>query len=356
MKKIVLIDDDLGIRETTADILELAGFEVFTSENGRKGIKKVKQIKPDIVLCDINMPDLNGYEVIRILNRIPETANIPFIFLSSNAEKKEIRKGMNLGADDYITKPFKEIDLLDAIEIRIKRSNNLKNVFNRGLEGLNEFIKSDNSLKPLKSIYEKKIRKKFKKNEIIFKEDDYVNFVYFVISGKVKRVKTDSHGKEFLNDLHTKGEFFGYLNFLNGKSEKHQRTAITLETSEIALIPKNNFQKLFKENGDLALLFIKTLSGNVLDKEDRLIQLAYASVRERVANVLINLKKEEKLNKSTVEILKISRDDLANVVGTSKESLIRTLSEFKKENLIETERAVIIILNKKALEKIGNGF
>jgi len=356
MKKIVLIDDDKGIRETTADILELAGFEVFTSDNGKNGIRQVKIVKPDIVLCDINMPELNGYEVLRILSRIPETANIPFIFLSSNTGNSEIRKGMNLGADDYITKPFKEIDLLDAIETRIIKSNKLKEVFNTGFDGLNEYINQTKGVNSLKEIYEKKIRRKFKKNEIIFKEDDYVNFIYFIVSGKIKRVKTDSHGKEFLNDLHTKGEFFGYLNFFNQKNSKHQRTAIALEPTEIALIPKKNFQKLIKENRDLALIFIKILSGNILDKEDRLIQLAYASVRERVANVIINLKKEEKSNQKEAELLKISRDDLANIVGTSKESLIRTLSEFKKEKIIETERAVIKIINKSALKKVGNGF
>ena len=113
MKKIVLIDDDSGILETTVDILELAGYKVFTASNGKEGINQVKITKPDVVLCDINMPILDGYEVFRILNRIPETASIPFIFLSANKKNNDIRKGMNLGADDYLTKPFKEIDLLD---------------------------------------------------------------------------------------------------------------------------------------------------------------------------------------------------------------------------------------------------
>jgi len=130
MKKIVLIDDDNGILETTVDILELAGYKVFTANNGKEGITQIKSKKPDVILCDINMPKLDGYEVFRILNRMPETTSIPFIFLSANKNNNDIRKGMNLGAADYLTKPFKEIDLLDSIETRIERNNKLKNNYN----------------------------------------------------------------------------------------------------------------------------------------------------------------------------------------------------------------------------------
>ncbi|MEE9348588.1 MAG: response regulator [Flavobacteriaceae bacterium] len=350
MKKIVLIDDDKGIRETTQEILELAGYKVFTSENGKKGIHQIKDVIPDIILCDIAMPELNGYETLRILNRMPQTAKIPFIFLSSHSDNKDIRKGMNLGADDYLTKPFKEIDLLDAIEIRISRSEKMNRIFNSDINGVNEFIESAHELSPLENIYKKNNRKKYDKNEIIFKENDNVNFIYYIISGRVKRIETDSHGKEFLDDIHTEGEFFGYLNLFHNINAQHRRTAIVLEPTEIALIPKEDFNTLIKQNRDVSISFIKLLSGNVLDKEERLLKIAYASVRERVASILLKHTTDDKLK------LQISRDDLANLVGTSKESLIRTLTDFKKENVIITGRADITVIKIDKLKRISEGF
>jgi len=351
MKKIILIDDDKGIRDTTVDILELAGYQIYTSSNGKTGIQLIKTEKPDIILCDINMPELDGYEVLRILNRIPETNNIPFIFLSSNANNSDIRKGMNLGADDYLTKPFKEIDLLDAIETRISRSKKMNQKFNNGIDGYNSFVDLANGIDAFDKLSNPTRRKTYLKNEIIFRENDHVNFIYYVVKGSVKRIETDSHGKEFLDDIHKKGDFFGYLSMFNGtENQQHRRTAIVLEPTEIALILKKDFKKLIHNNREVAANFIKILSGNILDKEERLLKLAYASVRERVASVL--LKFHEKEN----EAFKISRDNLANLVGTSKESLIRTLTDFKKEHIISTGRAEIMILHKKGLEKIADGF
>jgi CRP-like cAMP-binding protein len=351
MEKIVLIEDDLIIRKSTVEILELAGYKVYTSLNSKEGIKQVKEKKPDIILCGISMSELNGFEVFRILNRIPKTAKIPFIFLSSSDKKDEMRKAMSLGADDYLAKPFREIDLLDAIQTRINKHKAFK-----GLLSEKNYTQQISNEMPLKDFNINKIKKIYLKNEVIFKENDFVDYIYYILKGKVKRVKTDSHGKEFLNDIHTKGDFFGYLNFFKSKESKHKRTAIAVEETELALIPKKDFNLALNQNKDIALIFIKNLSGNVLDKEDRLIQLAYSPVRERVANVIIKLKKEDNINTKDLELLKISRNDLANIVGTSKESLIRTLSEFKKEKIIDTGRDVITILNKNELYKIASGF
>jgi CheY-like chemotaxis protein len=355
MKKIVLIDDDNGILETTVDILELAGYKVFTANNGKEGINQIKTKKPDVILCDINMPKLDGYEVFRILNRMPETASIPFIFLSANKQNYEIRRGMNLGADDYLTKPFKEIDLLDSIETRIERKNKLKNNFDESINGFNDFIQVANEIIPLDNLVNHKLRRHYLKDEVIFNEEDYITFIYYIVKGKVKRISTDSHGKEFLDDIHHTNEFFGYLNFFKDNQGKHKRTAIALEPTEVALIPKKEFKKLIMQNRDVSSAFIKILSGNVFSKEERLLQIAYASVRERVANAILCLLKEQKHTLSD-NVLDISRFDLANVVGTSKESLIRTLSEFKKESVIKTGRTYIKVLDSKALEKSSKGF
>ncbi|MBL8011915.1 MAG: response regulator, partial [Flavobacteriales bacterium] len=118
MKTILLIEDDSDVRENTAEILELANYRVLKAENGRRGVEMARKEQPDLVLCDIMMPELDGYGVLHLLGRDPATAEVPFIFLTAKAERSEVRKGMELGADDYLTKPFDESELLNAIEGR----------------------------------------------------------------------------------------------------------------------------------------------------------------------------------------------------------------------------------------------
>ncbi len=121
MRKIVLIEDDNGIRESIIDLLENEGFEIFTADNGEDGINSVKENLPDIIICDIIMPGKNGYDVINELSKCKETAAIPFIFLTAKVEKGDIRYGMELGADDYLTKPFRLDELMKAVESRLKK-------------------------------------------------------------------------------------------------------------------------------------------------------------------------------------------------------------------------------------------
>jgi len=126
MKKILLIEDNLEVRENTAEILELADFEVLTARNGKEGVELAAGEFPDLIICDIMMPELDGYGVLHILSKKQSTMNIPFIFLTAKAEKSDVRKGMNLGADDYVTKPFDDTELLDAVEARLHKSEMMK--------------------------------------------------------------------------------------------------------------------------------------------------------------------------------------------------------------------------------------
>src|SRR5690348_9966860 len=122
MKKILVIEDNAEIRENTAEIMELANYKVFTAENGREGIEIALREKPDLILCDVVMPGLDGFGVLHLVHKNPVIRNTPFIFMSAKAERAEMRKGMELGADDYITKPFEKTELLQAIECRLKRA------------------------------------------------------------------------------------------------------------------------------------------------------------------------------------------------------------------------------------------
>jgi len=121
MSKILVIDDDTGIRNNLTELLEAEGYEVISAEDGRRGIQQVHLTLPDLVICDIMMPELDGYGVLMELREDPVTATIPFIFLTAKIENSDLRQGMNLGADDYLVKPFTRTELLMAIATRLRK-------------------------------------------------------------------------------------------------------------------------------------------------------------------------------------------------------------------------------------------
>ena len=348
MKHILLIEDNKDVRENTAEILELANYQVTQAENGKQGVEFAQKNKPDLIICDIMMPVLDGYGVIHLLNKNPETASVPFIFLTAKSERLDFRKGMEMGADDYITKPFDDIELLKAVESRIHKNEVLKAEFSKNTEGLNKFFDQVNKIDELKKLSSERRFKTFKKKEIIFNEGNNPNYLYFLSKGKVKIFKAHEYGKELITDLYKEGDFFGYTALLEGLS--YSETAETLEESEVCLIPKEDFFALIHTNAHVMKTFIKMLSDNILEKENQLVNLAYSSVRKRVAEALLLLQARYDNKQNEKFSISISREDLANIVGTATESLIRTLSDFKEEKLIEIKGSNITIVNFEKLK------
>src|SRR5689334_11392081 len=122
MKKILVIEDEPEMRRNISTLLRYCDYESIAAENGRQGVEAARREKPDLILCDVMMPELDGYGVLQALQKDTSLAQIPFIFLTAKGEKDDLRSGMNLGADDYLTKPVANIDLLEAIEARLNRS------------------------------------------------------------------------------------------------------------------------------------------------------------------------------------------------------------------------------------------
>ena len=116
MKKILIIEDNNIIRENFTEFLGMSGYEILAANDGEKGIELAREFLPDIIICDVLMPVMDGYEVLRLLLDSPKTFEIPFIFSTSNSEKVDYTEGMKLGADDYIIKPFEMETLLNKIE------------------------------------------------------------------------------------------------------------------------------------------------------------------------------------------------------------------------------------------------
>ncbi|MBK9421470.1 MAG: response regulator [Flavobacteriales bacterium] len=352
MKKILLIEDNPDMRENTAETLELAGYSVVTAENGRRGVEEAKKQVPDLILCDIMMPELDGYGVLHMLGRNPATAEIPFIFLSAKAERGDVRKGMELGADDYLTKPFEENELLNAVETRMKRSDLFRKGFDRGSSGFGVFLEQARGIDVLKDIGNGRKNRQFYKKDVLFHEGDEMRQVPYIISGKVRTFMVNNDGKEFVTGLHGEGDFVGYMGLL--ESGLATETAEAMEDTTVSLIPREDLLALLYKDRDVSIQFIKMLAHNVKEKEQHLLQLAYASVRQRVAQALLRIhsrfagKNDEDLG------VRISRDDLAAIVGTATESLIRCLSDLKDEGLIATQGRDIHIIDHNSLLKLAS--
>lgn len=347
MKKILIIEDNEDVRENITEILELANYEVLAAENGKVGVSYAQQHHPDLIICDIMMPELDGYGVLHILSKNPSTAPVPFIFLTAKAEKDDFRKGMNLGADDYLTKPFDDIELLDAVETRLKKGEMFSKTFENNLDGLNQLMDTARGLEELKNLSKDRRVRQYKAKSNIYLEGDIANALYLVNKGQVKTYKTNSDGKDYIIGLYKTGDFIGYMALLEDSS--HNESAMVLEDSEICIIPKDDFMTLVYNNRDVANRFIKMLSNNLIEKEEQLLALAYSSVRQRVAEALLML--DERMDENErKEGISITRENLAGIVGTAIESVIRTLSDFKEEKIIDIKGKKIKILNKDKLK------
>lgn len=346
MKKILLIEDNPEVRENTYEILSLANYDVVAAENGKTGVELAQKEKPDLIICDIMMPELDGYGVLHILSKNEQTAGIPFIFLTAKTEKTDIRKGMNLGADDYLTKPFDDTDLLNAIEARLRKNAMIHKQYEVSADGLENFIKDARQILNLRDLGRDKKVKVFKKKSDVFSEGDLPLNVYFVKSGNIKTFKSNPDGKELIINLYTANDFFGFEPIL--ENENYRESAVAMQDSELIVIPRYDFMLMIQSHPDVSKSFINLLCKKVAEREAQLLNLAFNSVRQRTAEALL---KAETL-KDSRSVIAISRDDLAKMVGTASESVIRVLSDFKDEGLIEIVMGKIKILERGKLEKV----
>ncbi|MBN9484753.1 MAG: transcriptional regulator [Bacteroidetes bacterium 43-93] len=350
MKTILLIEDNEEIRENAAEILSLGDYNVLTAPDGKEGIAIAQREKPDVIICDIMMPVLDGYGVIQLLQKNPATQNIPFIFLTAKAERAEMRKGMELGADDYITKPFTGTELLTAVESRLKKIELLKLELQPGINGFNTLMEASGSKDAMMDLAREHDVTKYKKKQVIYHEGGNPLRLYYLQKGKVKAYKSHEDGKELIVNLYNEGDFFGYIALLENTA--YNETAEAMEECEIVLIPKQKFEHLVLNDREIMKKFIQLLANNVTDKEHKLLSLAYSSLRKRVADALVMLNKKYRRSETETFVIDMSRENLASIAGTVKESLIRTLSDFKDEKLIDIKGGDITILDEKKLENL----
>ncbi|MBU2928623.1 response regulator [Winogradskyella psychrotolerans] len=350
MKKVLLIEDDTVLRENTAELLELSNYEVLTAVNGEMGLEMAKVNKPDIIVCDIMMPILDGYGVLEGLSKHTDTKFIPFIFLSAKTERQDVRKGMELGADDYITKPFTEEEIINAIESRIAKVALLKEEqehFQNTIEPKDDELRT---LSDLKNFFDDNGKIfSLSKNDIIYKEGHNSNYIYLILRGVVKCYKFDDNGKELTTALHSEDDLFGYTSFT--QNIPYRETAIAMKDVELAGVSKAELTDVLENNHKLTLEVIQLLTEDITGIKDQLLQMAYSSVQRKTAATILRF--AEKLNVKPGDPIVISRNDLASVAGIATETLIRTMSDFKKKSLIKMEGRNVKILDIEGLQEIA---
>ena len=320
MKRVLLIEDDNVLRENTAELLQLAQYEVLSASEGSKGIELARHNHPDVIVCDIMMPGIDGYQVLETLAGDQDTKRIPFIFLSAKTERKDIRKGMEMGADDYITKPFEESELIGAIESRIARSVILSELKEEaGGKHLSGEMDIRN-LEEFKNYVDDNGREfTFGLNEEIYREGDNSNLIYLILSGAVKTHKLDEQGKELITGIFKADDFFGFTSFTSNIPYREYATAI--EPCKLTGITKEELKKALEHNSELIMELLQLLAENLSETREQLLEMAYGSVRKKTASTLLRF--ADKLQEDQQGHIHILRSDLAGVAGMATETLIQ---------------------------------
>lgn len=336
---ILIIDDNKEVRENLAEILDLYGYTVRTAANGLTGVKAAIQTPPELILCDVMMPELDGYGVLNLLNENERTATVPFIFITAHSEKEDIRRGMNLGADDYITKPFYKDELIRVIETRLKKAVKMKaNGSSSGKKAL-RLRDPKRGQKHLEGAFDQEgYQRAFDEGQTIVREGEFPHFIYRVNQGNVHLIRGHEYGRDYIVAELGPGEFFGISTFLEETPFQYS-ARVASHGAKCQLLPKGSLLKLLNTECTVTEALMHLLANRMLKNSDRLVNQAYDSVRRRTALVLCDLwQKYEELP------VDLSRDELAQMVGATKESVIRALSDFKKEGLLKTDGRLIHLL------------
>ncbi len=348
-EKILIIEDNDGIRENVVEILEMANYTVYKANNGKLGLEMALKHLPDIILCDIMMPELDGYGVLHMLNKNAETSTIPFIFLTAKADHKDLRKGMEMGADDYLTKPFDDMELLNAIDVRLRKKAYVEHQQQTKANEFKMLLARTDGLAEFSKIIQGQRNREFKKNQILYNESDIGKGLYLVTEGKLKTVKIAEDGRELMTGMYSAGDYIGINAILS--NTPYTDTATALENSKVCMIPSEEMDKVLSLYPDVAKKFINLLSRDNRDKEEQLLQMAYQSVRKKLAGAILRLYNQQTTKE---DMISVSRENLASMACIAPETVSRTLSDFRDEKLIDRQGKIITLLDLEKLQRMKN--
>lgn len=349
MKTILVIDDNAEMRENLVGILEMANYKVLAAPDGQAGVDMAVRSGPDLILCDIMMPVIDGYNVLRMLSTDPATRSIPFIFITALGDRNDFRKGMRLGADDYIIKPFDGHELLQTIRMRLKKKLDIEDAVSARKIDLKELMDIHKPVDVNNFIGSGPLRL-YKKNEVVFTEGQQATEVFFINNGKIKTYKSSRDGKELVTGLHASGTFIGFAPFFYNAI--NSETAMALEDSQVYVFQNEEFLKAVFTNVHAAKKIMHILSSALIETQRRLLEVAYYTVRQRVASTLLWIYERYGPGQPKDLVITESRRDLSGIIGTAVDSLNRTLADLKEEGLIDIIDSGITLLDKKRLERL----
>jgi DNA-binding response OmpR family regulator len=336
--KILIIEDNKDVRENLSELLSLSGYDTVTAANGKEGVQAAMRDSPDLILCDVMMPELDGYGVLRILSKNPGSMHIPFIFLTAKTELADVRRGMTLGADDYITKPYDDVELLDTLEMRLSKKKAASQAETHGGSLIN--LLTDKQLyEALPKHFKEGESRLIRKKDLLYAEGQTCRNVFLLRSGRAISSKIDDYSKEVITHLYKSPMIIGVSSAFSG--QRYRETVKVFEDLEVIPVKTDEFIHFTLSHPGAAFYFLHQLANDQLKADEKLLLQAFGSVRMKLASTLIDL--YASYEKNTKATLSISREDLANMAGTAKETIIRCLTEFKEEGLIGIQGSDIII-------------
>ncbi len=345
--KVLIIEDNQNVRENLSEILALSGYETVTATNGKEGVQAALKELPDLILCDVMMPELDGYGVLRILSKAPGFSHVPFIFLTAKTELADVRRGMTLGADDYITKPFDDVELLDTIEMRLSKAST--SAQHGAHAGTIIHLQTDQQLyDSLPDHFKESESRLLRKKDLVYAEGQTCRSVFLLKSGKAMSSKIDDYSKEVITHLYKPPMIIGVSSVFSGT--QYKETVKVLEDLEVIPVKKDDFIHFVLTHPEASYYFLHQMSADQLKANEKLLLQAFGSVRMKLASTLTDLYSFYAIKGKAT--LSITREDLANMAGTAKETIIRCLTEFKEEGLIEIQGSDIIIDSDKKLHDL----
>jgi CRP-like cAMP-binding protein len=352
MTTILLIEDDADLSNIVERILKLSHYNVVKSNNGSEALEilNLPSFKCGLILCDVTLLEIDGYALLQATRNIQAHKNTPFIFISGKVGQADIRKGMNLGADDYLGKPFSADDLLSTVSSRLEKAKTARDNWENLLEF--ESLIRDNS-----GLHEENEQKYFRrkilqKKDILFSEGDPAINIYYVVKGQLRISVVNDFGKEFISNIFSKGDFLAYNGLFH--STCHDGTAVANERSEVLVFRKEDFITLLTASKNVCGLFTKFLCTLLVETECRLPKMVYDSARRRVADAILMIQKKHKDEKVSCNSFPITRDVISAISGVTPETTSRNLSDFRGEKLIDFARGEMIVLDTKGLAEVKN--
>lgn len=351
LNKVLIIENDESVLKNLSEILVLAGYNVYRAMNGKVGIELAIKEEPNIILCSEILPELDGYGVLKIISKDENLRKIPVIFMSPKSCNENFRAAMNLGADDYLSIPFKDVQLLESIETRLRKFkffNPKKMQDNIG--NIDTLFNYNNAKIKMKSLYNQEDIQIFSAKESLYHTGGIPNAFYWLKKGMIKTYMINEQGKELITGLYGPGDLVGLIDLFG--SNTYVENAKFIDDGMCVMISRKNFLQAIITDRDIAMYIYSKLNFSVNIRKERLLYMAYNSVRKRTADCLIWLCHiYNKENKYPFHI-NFSREDLASLVGTAKESVIRMLSNFKEEGIIETHSSELVILDRGKLDRV----